>query len=138
MSVLLFPLLGFVINFFFLKRRSSYAGLIATVSVLGAFLSLIVSGYLHTFPHTWVVSDWISIGALNVDFSFRLDLLSYWMGVMITGVGTLIHLYAIGYMKEDDRPASFFAYMNLFVFFMLILVLSTSFLGTFVFHWLCF
>jgi NADH-quinone oxidoreductase subunit L len=72
--------------------------------------------------------DWISSGVFHVNVALRVDPLSMVMAMTVTGVGTMIHVYAIDYMNGDPRYARFFAYMNLFVFFMLVLVLADNFL----------
>src|SRR5438445_5857937 len=72
--------------------------------------------------------DWIAVGNLHVNVAFRVDPLSAVMALTVTGVGALIHLYAIDYMRNDPRYHRFFGYMNLFVFFMLILVLADNYL----------
>ncbi len=74
---------------------------------------------------------WIQAGGFRVDFRFLVDPLSSTMTLFVTGVGTLIHLYSIGYMQGDERFSRFFAYMNLFAASMLVLVLGSSFLLTF-------
>lgn len=79
--------------------------------------------------HLW---DWITIGELNVGASLLIDPLSVTMALVVTGVGALIHIYATSYMEHDDRFQRFFIYLNFFIFAMLILVLSDSFLGMFV------
>jgi NADH-quinone oxidoreductase subunit L len=71
--------------------------------------------------------QWMPVGSLSVDAAFHLDQLSMLMTLIITGVGLLIHIFSIGYMKEDPGYARYFAYLNLFVFFMLVLVLGSSF-----------
>lgn len=71
--------------------------------------------------------NWMPVGDLKVDFAFQLDQLSMVMALIITGVGTLIHIFSIGYMREDPGYARFFAYLNLFVFFMLVLVLGANY-----------
>jgi NADH-quinone oxidoreductase subunit L len=76
--------------------------------------------------------SWIPVGALHVDFGLQLDQLSMCFVLLITGVGSLIHLYSIGYMAEDPDRRRFFAYMNLFLSAMLLLVLADNFLGLYV------
>jgi NADH-quinone oxidoreductase subunit L len=71
--------------------------------------------------------QWIPVGSLHIDAAFQLDQLSMLMVLIITGVGTLIHIFSVGYMQEDPGYARYFAYLNLFVFFMLVLVLGSSF-----------
>jgi NADH-quinone oxidoreductase subunit L len=71
--------------------------------------------------------QWMPVGSLSVDAAFHLDQLSMLMVLIITGVGALIHVFSVGYMQEDPGYARYFAYLNLFVFFMLVLVLGSSF-----------
>src|SRR3954469_14237588 len=80
---------------------------------------------------TQVLFDWVPVGGLRVPVAFRVDQLSIVMALFVTGVSTLIHLYSIGYMHGDDRYPTFFVYLNLFVFSMLVLVLADNFLFTF-------
>ena len=98
--------------------------------------SVIVFFALHSVPASQrsVVSDgftWIQAGSFRVDFRVLSDPLSSTMILFVTGVGSLIHLYAIGYMHGDPRFSRFFAYLNLFAASMLVLVLGSSFLMTF-------
>ena len=72
--------------------------------------------------------NWISVGSFKVDFSLQVDQLSILMTMIVTGVGSLIHMYAIGYMHGDSGFWRFFAYLNLFIFAMLVLVLADNFL----------
>src|SRR5205085_9923166 len=74
------------------------------------------------------VWTWIPVGSFHADVNLRVDPLSIVMALVVTGVGSLIHVYAIGYMRGDARYDRFFAQLNLFVFFMLLLVLSDNFL----------
>ena len=128
------PLAGAAITLFFGNRLGKWAGVLATVAVglsfavaLAAVLNLLTFasedrlGLQHMF-------DWISVGGFNVGADLRLDTLSATMILVITGIGALIHLYSIGYMEHDPRRGRFFAYMNLFVFFMLMLVLGANYL----------
>ena len=78
------------------------------------------------------VFEWIDVGALHVPFGFVVDQISAIMILVITGVGSLIHLFSVGYMSHDERPAKYFAYLNLFLFNMLVLVLGDNLLITFV------
>ena len=71
--------------------------------------------------------SWIPVGSLRVNAGFQVDQLSTVMLLVVTGVGSLIHIFSVGYMKEDPGYARYFAYLNLFVFFMLLLVLGSSF-----------
>ncbi len=76
--------------------------------------------------------SWVPVAELQVDFGFRLDQLSMCFVLLITGVGTLIHVYAIGYMSGDPQRRKFFAYLNLFLAAMLLLVTADNFLGLYV------
>lgn len=130
-----FPLIGFLIIGLFGKNLSkSLVGIIGCGSI---FLSLILSIGIffeiknHHEPITVLLFHWIQAGNFNADFSFLLDPLSGWFLLIITGVGFLIHVYSIGYMRDDPAFARFFAQLNLFVFFMLLLVLGDNYLVMF-------
>lgn len=131
------PLLGFLIIGLSGKSISkNLAGSIACGSILGSFiLSIGVFCTLLNQPVKTItidLFDWISAGNLHIPFSFLVDPLSAVFLLIITGVGFLIHLYSLGYMKEDEGFARFFAYLNLFIFFMLLLVLGSNYLIMFV------
>ncbi|HEY5510674.1 MAG TPA: NADH-quinone oxidoreductase subunit L [Prolixibacteraceae bacterium] len=131
-----FPLIGFLlISLNFRRLKGITAGVLASGLVLIPFLiSLVALGcFLTGAPaQTYNLFSWISIDRLSVPFSFLLDRLSVLMLLIITGVGFLIHVYSIGYMKEDAGYNRFFSYMNLFVFFMLVLVLGSNYLIMFI------
>jgi NADH-quinone oxidoreductase subunit L len=132
------PLLGAVILLFFGKRIGEpKAGWLAA-SLLGlAFVwSVVTFAAMLSLPdeartNTVNLFTWFPAGALRVDIGFLTDPLSVTWIMLVTGVGSLIHLYAIGYMHGDPRFSRFFAYLNLFAASMLILVLGSSFLVTF-------
>jgi NADH-quinone oxidoreductase subunit L len=134
MCILLFsPLIGFLING--LRYRSHAAilsGSIATVAVGISFLSAILLFIeLQALPEagrqiSLHLFDWISVGTLRIDAGFMVDPVSALMILVVTGVGTLIHLFSIGYMSHDEGVTKYFAYLNLFLFNMLILVLGNS------------
>jgi NADH-quinone oxidoreductase subunit L len=137
--LLLAPLIGFLINGLRFKSHNGVlAGTIATVASATSFVcSLLLVCKLHELPlETRVIAvkffDWIPVGDLNVAAGFVLDQISAIMILVITGVGSLIHLFSVGYMSHDERPAKYFAYLNLFLFNMLILVLGSNLLMTFV------
>jgi NADH-quinone oxidoreductase subunit L len=88
--------------------------------------------YVEKFARPWLGPNWISLGALQVDFSLYLDQLSLLMLLVVTGVGFLIHIYSIGYMAGEDGYARYFSYLNLFLFFMTVLVLAGNVLLMFV------
>ena len=83
-------------------------------------------------PHIEFLAAWIRSGSFQVDFSFYLDQLSLVMLLVVTGVGFLIHIYSVGYMWEEGGFYRFFAYLNLFMFFMLTLVLASNYLLMFI------
>lgn len=128
------PLIGFIVIGFMGKKLSkSLVGIIGSGSVLAAFLlSVGVFIQLHGKSETVRVMDWIVTSNFHVSFSFLVDPLSSIFLLIITGVGFLIHLYSTGYMHDDEKFDRFFAYLNLFVFFMLLLVLGNSYLLMFV------
>ncbi len=134
----LFPLLGFLINGFFGKKISkTLSGWIASLAVLASFLiSLFVFIDLLEHPevksHVVSVFSWINSGNLKIPFEFLIDPLSSLFLLIITGIGFLIHIYSMGYMHDDEGFARFFTYLNLFVFFMLLLVLGNNYLIMFV------
>ena len=128
------PLAVSVVNLFVGKRLGRWSGIIATVAV-AASLTVAVAVVLDLVSvpaeqrlEVQHLFDWIVSGGFAVGADLQLDALSATMNLVITGVGSLIHLYAIGYMAEDPRRGRFFAYLNLFVFFMLMLVLAGNYL----------
>lgn len=129
----LLPFVGFLANMLFIRRERD-AGYVATGAVGVAFvLALIAFIQLAFLPAEgrridFVLWDWISTGSLRVPFGLLLDPLSGVMMLLVTGVGTLIHLYSIGYMHNDARVVRYFAYLNLFVTMMLFLVMADNLL----------
>src|SRR6476619_2227283 len=124
------PLATAVVNLFWGRRLGRWAGWLASASVA---LSFVVSLALVAKPaddrlFLQHLFDWISAGRFVVGMDLRLDTVSATMILVITGIGALIHVYAIGYMAGDPRYGRFFSYMNLFVFFMLMLVLGANYL----------
>jgi len=85
-----------------------------------------------TLPYHEYLAHWIRSGSFSVDFAFYLDQLSLVMLLVVTGVGFLIHVYSVGYMAEDPSYYRFFSYLNLFMFFMLTLVLAGNYLVMFI------
>jgi len=131
--ILLLPLAGAIINGIVglfvpdLRKNESLIGGLATAMVAIPFLLTV---YLFaTFGGTAVVVDfytWMSVGSFDLSFAYRVDQLSLIMTLIITGVGTLIHVYSVGYMHDDPGFWRFFAYLNLFIFAMLNLVLGDN------------
>lgn len=128
-----FPLAGFLLIGLLDKQISKgAAGAIGTLSIAASFMVALAAFFsLPEAPVTVQLFHWFSAGNLSVDVSFLLDPLSSVMLLIVTGVGLLIHIYSIGYMHEDEAFRRFFAYLNLFVFFMLLLVLGSNYLVLF-------
>jgi NADH-quinone oxidoreductase subunit L len=130
------PLAGAAINGFFGRRSSKKA--ISTVALVfcgSAFAMALVlaAGFSSaSAPYYCDLAHWIRSGSFQVDFSFYLDQLSLVMLLVVTGVGFLIHIYSVGYMWDDDGYYRFMCYMNLFMFFMLTLVLAKNYLVMFI------
>jgi NADH-quinone oxidoreductase subunit L len=132
----LLPLAGFIING--LGRNTLSKGMIGFIGStlvlasfglsIGAFLQIKASGVLINVT----LFDWFAVENLKVPFSFLVDQLSALMLLIITGVGFLIHLYSVGYMHDDKGYGKFFSYLNLFVFFMLLLVMGSNYLIMFI------
>ncbi len=129
------PLAGFLLNgaLAIWRPTSKIAvSVIGPAVLLGAFavVLLVFRSYALSGIATPVLVrlwSWVPAGALQVDLSFVVDRLSLVMLLVVTGVGSLIHLFSVGYMKEDPGYARYFAYLNLFIVFMLVLVLGASF-----------
>jgi NADH-quinone oxidoreductase subunit L len=134
----LLPLAGAALLIFSRALRRRVAGYVATAAAAGSFVfCLMAFGDLMNRPSSGrvvvrSVYDWISVGKLHVPLEFRIDPLSVTLILVVTGVGTLIHAYSIGYMDGDPREGTFFAYLNLFLTSMLILVLANNFLVLYV------
>ncbi len=134
--IVILPLVGFLINGLAGNRLGQKA-----VSVIGCglpivsfaitiamFMTLMQTGE----PRIDIAYTWATVGKTSFEIALYFDRLSAVMTLIVTGVGSLIHIYSIGYMKEDASFARFFAYLNLFLFFMLLLVLGRSLLVMFV------
>jgi NADH-quinone oxidoreductase subunit L len=133
----LLPLIGAAINGLFGRRfKNAIVNTVALLFTAGAFLwalravwSLWPGG---DKPYIEVLAPWISAGNFSAPFGFQLDQLSMIMVLVVTGVGFLIHIYSVGYMAHEGGYYRFFAYLNLFMFFMLTLVLANNYLLMFV------
>ncbi|MFN0035118.1 MAG: NADH-quinone oxidoreductase subunit L [Saprospiraceae bacterium] len=131
------PLIGFAINGLFGRRLSkNLVGLIGSGTLLASFvLSLMCFNQVAASgPIQVTLYNFFTVGSLSADFGFLVDHLSVWMMLIVTGVGFLIHVYSIGYMHHDEGFWKFFAYLNLFIFSMLLLVMGDNFLMLF-FGW---
>lgn len=135
----LFPLLGFAVLGLAGKRLpETLAGIIASLMVvasfgvsLGIFFEMQGSAE-HAGTYVLTLFDWITTGNVSITLSFLVDPLSSVFFLIITGIGFLIHVYSMGYMKGDEGFTRFFSYLNLFVFFMLMLVAGSNYLVMFV------
>ncbi|HRH66183.1 MAG TPA: NADH-quinone oxidoreductase subunit L [Bacteroidia bacterium] len=128
-----FPLIGFLVISLGQKiLPKSLTGILASLTVLASFLlSAGIFFQAPPAPETIFVFDWIQSGSLSIPFSFLIDQVSITMLLIVTGVGFLIHVYSIGYMKDDEGFSRYFSYLNLFVFFMLLLVLGSNYIVLF-------
>ena len=117
------------------RRSDRWGHLLGCATVLGSFTAAMVlfAGMLGREAAERAVHvdgfSWVPVAGLQVDFGLQLDQLSMCFVLLITGVGSLIHIYSVGYMAEDPGRRRFFAYLNLFVAAMLLLVLSDNYLG---------
>jgi NADH-quinone oxidoreductase subunit L len=132
------PLAGFLLLLVLGRRLGEpAAGWLATAACGGAFAATAVVFVAllgedeHHRSHVYDLFTWLHVGGLDVKVGFLADPLAITMALFITGVGTLIHLYSIGYMHGDPGFSKFFVYLNLFVFSMLMLVLGSNMLLTF-------
>jgi NADH-quinone oxidoreductase subunit L len=132
------PLAGFALILLFGRKLGDpKAGYLATLMCGAAFAVTVatffdlVSKTADKRQHVAKVFSWVPVGSLHVDLAFLADPLSITMCLFVTGIGTLIHLYAIGYMHGDPKFSKFFLYLNLFAVSMLVLVLGENMLVTF-------
>ncbi|HEX7150414.1 MAG TPA: NADH-quinone oxidoreductase subunit L [Thermoanaerobaculia bacterium] len=135
----LMPFAGFLLNGLFGKRTGK--GFVTAVALAGSLAAAILgtvavfeynAAYDHGERHLNTVYNWFNSGGIGTDIAFQLDPLSIIMLMVVTWVGFLIHLYSVGYMHEDEGYWRYFAYLNLFLASMLILILGSSYLFMFV------
>src|SRR5574341_1416980 len=130
----LLPFAGFLIAGLFGKYLKERAAYVAVGGVAGAFL-FSVSAFLDVL-HGTVINEnlysWIAVGNLSVNVGFQIDQLTAVVLLVVTTLSSLIHIYSVGYMHGDKGYARFFAYLELFTFFMLVLVMANNFLLLFV------
>src|SRR5271170_7352225 len=133
--ILFLPLLAAAVITLFTLRCKTTSSLISISAVVTSFVLSIVfiaaNGWHPAISET--SRNWLSIGDLHADFGLKLDALSMMMMLIVTGVGGAIHIYSYGYMDEDKSKARFLAFMSLFTFSMLGIVLSNNFLEMFIF-----
>src|SRR5512140_307508 len=131
------PIIGLLINVIFGKYLGEKGvGVVASLAAGTAFVVAVLQAYglsIHPEGADVNLAQWIHIGNLTINWTFRVDTLSATMMLVVSGVGTLIHIYAIGYMHEDvrfkndvGRYARFFVFLNLFIAMMLLLVSGAS------------
>jgi len=132
--LLLAPFLGFLFNVFLGKKAGkSIVGIVGTFSVAISFaVTLYLFATASQEPVVINLFDWISIQKFDISFGFLIDQLSIIWLLFVTGIGSLIHLYSISYMHDDEKIHSFFAYLNLFIFFMITLVIGSNLLMMFI------
>jgi len=139
--VILLPFLGFLANGTLSLFRPDAKRAVSTIGVgvlvLSFVFALVVSSGVfahppHEAPYILTYWTWIPAGSLHIDVAFQVDQLSVVMLLVVTGISMLIHIFSVGYMGDDASYARYFAYLNLFVFFMLILILGANFPAMFV------
>ncbi len=130
----LLPLIGFLINGIgFRKISNPIATFIGCGAVIVSFILAVLSfTAFEGTPQIHHLFNWISVGNLNIGMDFQIDQLSLLMMLIITGIGSLIHIYSAGYMSHDEGFGKFFAFLNLFIFFMLLLVMGGNFVVMFI------
>lgn len=136
--IILLPLIGSVLigltgflNEGF-RRQESIIGWLATAMVAIPFVLILMAFFsFDGEPIDFALFPWMEAGSLKISFSYRLDQLSLLMGMIVTGIGSLIHIYSIGYMHGDPGYYKFFAYLNLFIFSMNNLILGDNMVVTF-------
>ena len=133
--ILFLPLLSVVVITLFTLRSKTASSLISIGAIVTGFILSVIfinaNGWHPAVTET--STNWLSIGGLQIDFGLKLDALSLMMLLIVTGVGGAIHIYSFGYMHEDRSMARFFAFMSLFTFSMLGIVLANNFLMMFIF-----
>lgn len=135
-AIILLPLLGFLFNGLLGKNLPKIVvGSVATLVVFSSFciaLSLFFNFDTEGGPVIVKAFEWFRVNGVQVNFAFQIDQLSLMMILIITGIGSLIHLYSIGYMSHDKGFYKFFTYLNLFIFSMLLLVMGSNYLILFI------
>lgn len=135
-AIVLLPLIGFLINGLFGKNLPKIVvGSLATAAVFASFC-IAVSLFLNFDSESPAVVvkafEWFRVNGIQINFGFQIDQLSLMMIMIITGIGSLIHLYSIGYMSHDKGFYKFFTYLNLFIFSMLLLVMGSNYMILFI------
>jgi NADH-quinone oxidoreductase subunit L len=128
--LLLLPLLVAAVNYLLFSKQHSIASLLSTASAVATFAVAFTLLGSHAEPESY---RWISVGKWNLEIGITLDSLSTGMMIVVTGVGMLVHIFSLAYMKEDDAKARFFTGLSLFMFSMTGIVLANNFIMTFIF-----
>lgn len=134
--LLLSPFVGFLFNVFFGKKAGK--GIAGTLGTIAIVIPFVLSVYFFMQvnstgkPISVSLFDWIQVHNFRLDFGILLDQLSLLWLLFVTGIGSLIHIYSISYMHDDENMHKFFAYLNLFVFFMITLVVGSNLLVMFI------
>jgi NADH-quinone oxidoreductase subunit L len=132
--ILFLPLLSVVVITLFTLRSKTISSLISIGAIVTGFVLTLIFIHANGFHISAETStNWLTIGGLQIDFGLKLDALSLMMLLIVTGVGGSIHIYSFGYMHADKSMARFFAFMSLFTFSMLGIVLANNFLMLFIF-----
>src|SRR5688572_30615692 len=135
LTMILLPLAGSILNGLVIRSlHARRSGVIATAAAGGSFACAVILfiNLVGTHETAGIALDWVRGGAITLRWGFQFDPLTAMMALVVTGVGTLIHLYSIGYMSDDRSPYRYFAYLNLFLFNMLVLIASDNLVGMFV------
>ncbi|MFM7724915.1 MAG: NADH-quinone oxidoreductase subunit L, partial [Bacteroidota bacterium] len=126
--LLLLPLIGGLTNGIFGKfLPKNLSGAIGTGAIFASFLCVLTLFNHVNSPLQIDLFNILQFDSFSLEINFLVDQLSVWMSLIITGIGTLIHLFSMGYMKEDEGYYKFFTYLNLFIFAMLLLVLGGNY-----------
>jgi NADH-quinone oxidoreductase subunit L len=133
--ILFLPLLSAVLIALFLQKDPMFSAAMSVGAVLVSFVLTLdlLAEFLGAGARAGVHATWLNVGRLNIEFGMRFDALSLLMMLIVTGVGSAIHIYSIGYIKGDQGAARFFACLSLFTFSMLGVVVSSNFFQMFIF-----
>jgi NADH-quinone oxidoreductase subunit L len=129
--MLLAPLCGAFVNGLLLRKAPKLVSHIVAVAAMAVSFAAALTVYMGMMksggaPQTYLAFDWLDAGNFHAPFKYIVDRLSGLMMLVVTGIGTLIHIYAGGYMHEEKSTYRFFTYLNLFVFMMLQLVMGDN------------
>ncbi|MCY3957055.1 MAG: NADH-quinone oxidoreductase subunit L, partial [Chloroflexi bacterium] len=131
----LLPLLAFAVNGLAGRRNPPWTGWVSTLAILGSFLATVVLWIqsVGSDQDSSVLYTWVASGGFEIEIAFLTDALTVVMLLVVTGVSTLVSMYAVGYMDHDANKPRFFTWIPLFVFSMIMLVISDNLLQLFIF-----